>query len=63
MLLCVEQQIHSKEMVMLQVFSVSVHLQRHAKGEDVIVRYCDDFVMGFEKQTDAKSMLGELNRP
>ena len=36
--------------------------QRHAKGEVVIVRYCDDFVMGFEKQTDAKSMLGELNR-
>ena len=34
--------------------------QRHAKGEVVIVRYCDDFVMGFEKQTDAKSMLGEL---
>jgi len=26
------------------------------------VRYCDDFVMGFEEQTDAKSMLGELNR-
>jgi hypothetical protein len=26
------------------------------------VRYCDDFVMGFEKQTDAKSMLGELKR-
>ena len=32
------------------------------KGEVVIVRYCDDFVMGFEKQTDAKSMLGELKR-
>jgi len=36
--------------------------QRHAKGDVIIVRYCDDFVMGFERQTDAKSMLDELKR-
>ncbi len=36
--------------------------QSHAKGEVIIVRYCDDFVMGFEKQTDVKSMMGELKR-
>ena len=26
------------------------------------MRYCDDFVMGFESQTNAESMLGELKR-
>jgi len=36
--------------------------QRHAKGDVIIVRYCDDFVMGFERQTEAKSMLDELKR-
>lgn len=36
--------------------------QRYAKGDVIIVRYCDDFVMGFERQTDAKSMLDELKR-
>ena len=36
--------------------------QRHAKGDVIIVRYCDDFVMGFERQTDAESMLDELKR-
>ena len=36
--------------------------QRHDGGDVIIVRYCDDFVMGFENQTDAKSMMGELKR-
>ena len=36
--------------------------QRHDKGDVIIVRYCDDFVMGFESQTNAESMLGELKR-
>jgi len=36
--------------------------QRHAEGEVIIVRYCDDFVMGFEKQADGKNMLDDLKR-
>ena len=35
---------------------------RHDNGDVIIVRYCDDFVMGFESQTDAETMLGELKR-
>ena len=34
--------------------------QRHDKGDVIIVRYCDDFVMGFESQAEAESLLGEL---
>jgi group II intron reverse transcriptase/maturase len=36
--------------------------QRHDRGESIIVRYCDDFVMGFERQADAEAMLGGLKR-
>ncbi|MER8505049.1 reverse transcriptase domain-containing protein [Mesorhizobium sp. M1142] len=31
--------------------------RRHAHGRVVIVRYADDFVMGFEKKADAEEML------
>ena len=31
--------------------------RRHARGRIVIVRYADDFVMGFEKEADAREML------
>nr|WP_287208861.1 reverse transcriptase domain-containing protein [Mesorhizobium sp.] len=31
--------------------------RRHARGCVVIVRYADDFVMGFEKKADAEEML------
>lgn len=31
--------------------------RRHARGRIVIVRYADDFVMGFENKTDAQEML------
>jgi group II intron reverse transcriptase/maturase len=41
---------------------VHVWRQRCANGEVIIVRYCDDFVMGFEKPTDAESMMGDLKR-
>jgi RNA-directed DNA polymerase len=34
--------------------------RRHARGRVVIVRYADDFVMGFEKETDAREMLSAL---
>ena len=36
--------------------------RRHGKDAVIIVRYCDDFVMGFENQMDAEIMLGELKR-
>jgi group II intron reverse transcriptase/maturase len=35
---------------------------RHGKSDVIIVRYCDDFVMGFENQADAEIMLGDLKR-
>ena len=41
---------------------VHVWRQRCANGEVIIVRYCDVFVMGFEKPTDAESMMGDLKR-
>jgi RNA-directed DNA polymerase len=31
--------------------------RRHARGRVVLVRYCDDFVMGFESKLDAERML------
>lgn len=34
--------------------------RRHARGRIVIVRYADDFVMGFESETDAREMLSPL---
>jgi RNA-directed DNA polymerase len=34
--------------------------QRHARGRVIIVRYCDDFVMGFQYEADARRMLVDL---
>src|SRR3546814_417292 len=34
--------------------------RRHARGLVSIVRYADDFVMGFEKEADARQMLADL---
>ena len=34
--------------------------RRHARGRVVIVRYADDFVMGFEKADDARQMTAAL---
>lgn len=34
--------------------------KRHAKGEVIIVRYADDFVLGFREEIDAKHCLGAL---
>lgn len=34
--------------------------RRYARGRVVIVRYADDFVMGFEKEADAREMLSAL---
>ena len=34
--------------------------RRHARGRVSIVRYADDFVMGFENATDARQMLADL---
>ena len=33
---------------------------RHASGDVVVVRYADDFVVGFEKQNDAEQFLRDL---
>jgi hypothetical protein len=33
---------------------------RHAHGNVIVVRYADDIVVGFEKQSDAVRFLGEL---
>jgi RNA-directed DNA polymerase len=33
---------------------------RHARGDMIIVRWADDFVVGFEHQGDAKRFLGDL---
>ena len=30
--------------------------KRHAKGEVIIVRYADDFVIGFREESDAKAL-------
>jgi len=44
------------------VFDLWVHRwrQRHAHGDVVVVRFADDFVMGFEHQDDAERFLTEL---
>lgn len=34
--------------------------KRHARGDVIIVRYADDFVIGFENRSDADRCLGEL---
>ena len=34
--------------------------QRHAKGQCIVVRYADDFVIGFEHEEDAKVCLDAL---
>jgi len=34
--------------------------KRHAHGRIIIVRYCDDFVMGFQYEADARRMVAEL---
>jgi RNA-directed DNA polymerase len=34
--------------------------KRYARGRVIIVRYCDDFVMGFQYEADARRMLVEL---
>ena len=34
--------------------------RRHAHGRVTIVRYADDFVMGFEKEAEARRMLADL---
>lgn len=34
--------------------------KRHARGEVIIVRYADDFVMGFQSKTEADKFLEEL---
>lgn len=34
--------------------------KRYARGRVVIVRYADDFVMGFQYETDARKMLADL---
>ncbi len=34
--------------------------RRHARGRIVIVRYADDFVMGFESEIDARQMVCAL---
>ena len=36
--------------------------QTESRGEIIIVRYADDFVMGFERRSDAEGMLEELKR-
>ena len=34
--------------------------KRYARGRVIIVRYCDDFVLGFEHEADARRMLADL---
>jgi group II intron reverse transcriptase/maturase len=36
--------------------------QRHARGEVIVVRYADDFVMGFQYQEDAQRFLEALRK-
>jgi RNA-directed DNA polymerase len=44
------------------VFDLWIHQwrQRHARGEVVVVRYADDFVVGFQYQDEAERFLTEL---
>ena len=34
--------------------------KRYARGRVIIVRYCDDFVLGFQHEADARRMLADL---
>jgi hypothetical protein len=34
--------------------------KRNATGDMIVVRYCDDFIVGFEQKADAERFLGEL---
>ena len=34
--------------------------RRHARGRVIVVRYADDFVMGFESKADPERMVGDL---
>lgn len=45
------------------VFDLWVHRwrQRQAHGRVIVVRYCDDFVMGFQFARDARTLLAELH--
>jgi group II intron reverse transcriptase/maturase len=44
------------------VFDLWVHQwrQRQARGDVIVVRYADDFVVGFQHRSDAERFLGEL---
>ncbi len=46
------------------VFDLWVHRwrQRPGHGDVVVVRYADDFVVGFQHRTDAEQFLGELRQ-
>lgn len=46
------------------VFDLWVHQwrQRTARGEVIVVRYADDFVVGFQYHSDAERFLGELRQ-
>jgi len=46
------------------VFDLWAHQwrNRHARGSVIIVRYADDFVMGFQSQVDAERFLCELHQ-
>jgi group II intron reverse transcriptase/maturase len=39
---------------------VAIWRRKHARGRVVIVRYADDFVMGFQYRSDAKTMMAAL---
>ena len=44
------------------VFDLWAHQwrRRHARGEVIVVRFADDFVVGFEHREDAERFLAEL---
>jgi RNA-directed DNA polymerase len=39
---------------------VRVWRQKHASGEVIVVRYADDFIVGFQRKADAERFLAEL---
>jgi RNA-directed DNA polymerase len=51
-----------RRVVLHYVLNLWVHQwrRRHAHGRVTIVRYADDFVMGFEKEAEARRMLVDL---
>jgi RNA-directed DNA polymerase len=36
--------------------------RRHARGDMIVCRYADDFVLGFEHETDARRFWAELRQ-